>query len=468
MFFDAQQDWLTSVSSRWQHIREQERLKREEEETRKGREHLDALLDQSGQILETQHLDLARGTRSRSRSSSVSASLRGLDDEEEGELDTEEDVASDDDASSAGDNSNLDEEEQSDGTEYAFISVAGEDSDDEDEEEDVSAAALLGPDASAVPLGGPAPFENENPEGDVEVFEEEEEGGTPAADETSTVLLDDGLSPHSDLVATPSTDPLPGSPRSLVPAPPPIVTSLPPDLSPHALSPTTHPFRDVLLSGEENFYPVHKSSTVESQVADMPADSLTSDRDLLADEIHLTQESSEPNGDYTILEPQELDSTPQPMLVAYDGVTEQPDFPTNGTSQPVPDAEGDTPLVEDDDAASAVGDEAEDDARIPRYLKPYAVAPVEWDNTTVIKPPALLRGILRPYQQAGLEWLVSIHSRNLNCILADEMGLGCVFSFPFVRCFLNYFQKDNPDHRFTRPSGMRAGHLGSAFDRRTD
>jgi len=386
-----------------------------------------------------------------------------LDDEEEGELDTEEDVASDDDASSAGDNSNLDEEEQSDGAEYAFLSVAGEDSDDEDEEEDVSAAALLGPDASAVPLGGPAPFEN--PEGDVGVAEEEE-GGTPAADETSAVLLDDGLSPHSDLVATPSTDPLPGSPRSLVLAPPPIVTSLPPDLSSHALPPTIHPFGEVLLSGEENFYPVRKPSTVESQVADMPATSLTSD--LLADEIHLTQEKMEPNGDYTISEPQELDSTPQPMPVAYDGVTEQPGFLTNGTSQPVPDAEGDTPLVEDDDAASAVGDEAEDDARIPRYLKPYAVAPVEWDNTTVIKPPALLRGILRPYQQAGLEWLVSIHSRNLNCILADEMGLGCVFSFPFVKCFLTYFQKDNPDHRFVGPSGMRARHLGSAFDRRTD
>jgi helicase SWR1 len=387
--------------------------------------------------LETQHLDLSRGTRSRSRSSSVSASLRGLDDEEEGELDTEEDVASDDDASSAGDNSNLDEE-QSDGAEYAFLSVAGDDSDDEDEEEDISAAALLGPDASAVPLGAPASFEDPEGEGDTEVVEDEE-GGTPTADETSAVLLDDGLSPHSDLVATPSTDPLPGSPRSLVPTPRPIVTSLPPDLSPHALPPTTHPFSEVLLSDKENFYPVHKPSTVEPQVADMPADSLIPDRDLLADEIHLTQEKSELNGDYTISEPQELDSTPQPMPVAYDGVIEQPSFLTNGTSQPVPDAEGDTPLVEDDDVASAVGDEAEDDARIPRYLKPYAVAPVEWDNTTVIKPPALLRGILRPYQQAGLEWLVSIHSRNLNCILADEMGLGCVFSFPFVGCFLTYF-----------------------------
>jgi helicase SWR1 len=428
--------------SRWQHIREQQRLKREEEETRKGRAHLDALLDQSGQILETQHLDLARGTRSRSRSSSVSASLRDLDEEDEGELDTEEEMASDDDASSTGDNSNLDDQEQSDGGEYAFLPVVGEDSDDEDEDEDVSVAALLGPNVSVVPLNDPARFENL--EGDVEVTEQEEDG-SPPADETSVVLFDDDSSPHSDLVATPSTEPLTGSPRSLVPTPRPIISSPPSDLSPHALA--THPFSEVLLPVKENFHPVRKPSTVESQVADTPVGTLTPDHDLLADEVDLSQEKPEPNGHFTISESQELDSTPQPMLIAYDGETEQPDFVINGASQSVPDAESGTPPVEDDDAASAVGDETEEDARIPRYLKPYAVAPVEWDNTTVIKPPALLRGILRPYQQAGLEWLVSIHNTNLNCILADEMGLGCVFSCPFFGTF-----SDLLSGRQSRPS----------------
>ncbi|KAA1480142.1 hypothetical protein DENSPDRAFT_855714, partial [Dentipellis sp. KUC8613] len=45
------------------HIREQERLRREAEEKQRGREHLDAILDQSGQILETQQLDLSKGGR---------------------------------------------------------------------------------------------------------------------------------------------------------------------------------------------------------------------------------------------------------------------------------------------------------------------------------------------------------------------------------------------------------------------
>jgi helicase SWR1 len=204
-----------------QHIREQERIKREEEVTRKGREHLDALLDQSGQILETQHHDLSRGTRSRSRSSSVSASLRDLDDEER-ETDTEGDVASDDDASSVENNSDLDqEEEQPGGAEYARLSIAGEDSDDEDDEEDISAVALLGLDTSAIVLDSPAPH-SEDADNDVEMIEEEGDD-SPTVGEPSAAPFDDGMSLHSDLVATPSTDPLPGSPGSLVPSARPLV-----------------------------------------------------------------------------------------------------------------------------------------------------------------------------------------------------------------------------------------------------
>lgn len=385
--------------------------------------------------METQHLDLSRGTRSRSRSSSVSASLRYLDDEER-ETETEVDVASDDDASTAGDNSDLDqEEEQLDGAEYAILSAAAGDSDDEGDEEDISAAVLLGLDASAVPYDGSTPH-SEDADNDVEmVDEDEEEDGIPVVDVASTAPFDDGSSPHSDLVATPSTDPLLGSPPTLVPSPRPLALS-PPDLSPPALPSATHPFSEVLLSVKEDFHPVCKAPTEESHVVEMSVDSSTLDHDLLDHEAHLAQKPT-PNGDF-IIAPQLLVSTPQPTPVTYDSETERPDPQTIGGSQTVPGIESGS-IAEDDDAASAIGDEFEEDARIPRYLKSYAVAPVEWDSTAAIKPPALLRGILRPYQQAGLEWLASIHSRNLNCILADEMGLGCVFSFSFVRHLLTYF-----------------------------
>ncbi len=38
--------------------------------------------------------------------------------------------------------------------------------------------------------------------------------------------------------------------------------------------------------------------------------------------------------------------------------------------------------------------------------------------------PTLLRGVLRPYQKEGLNWLVSLYNNRTNGILADEMGLG--------------------------------------------
>ncbi|XP_073675637.1 E1A-binding protein p400 isoform X2 [Garra rufa] len=41
-----------------------------------------------------------------------------------------------------------------------------------------------------------------------------------------------------------------------------------------------------------------------------------------------------------------------------------------------------------------------------------------------LSPPALLHGSLREYQQVGVEWLASLHRKNLNGILADETGLG--------------------------------------------
>lgn len=39
-----------------------------------------------------------------------------------------------------------------------------------------------------------------------------------------------------------------------------------------------------------------------------------------------------------------------------------------------------------------------------------------------VRIPFLLRATLRPYQQAGLEWLASLYTNKLNGILADEMG----------------------------------------------
>ncbi|KIJ51416.1 hypothetical protein M422DRAFT_224001 [Sphaerobolus stellatus SS14] len=69
-------------------------------------------------------------------------------------------------------------------------------------------------------------------------------------------------------------------------------------------------------------------------------------------------------------------------------------------------------------------DEESEDDTLPPYLSDFAAAPVDYNPDSKIGHPFLLRGILRPYQQSGLEWLASLHIKNLNGILADEMGLG--------------------------------------------
>jgi hypothetical protein len=89
------------------------------------------------------------------------------------------------------------------------------------------------------------------------------------------------------MVATPSSEPLLGSPRSLVLSltPRPIVLSPPQDLSPRALPPTTHPFSGV----EEDLHAMPKASTMESQEANLATESLGPFRDLLAHKANLTR-----------------------------------------------------------------------------------------------------------------------------------------------------------------------------------
>ena len=50
--------------------------------------------------------------------------------------------------------------------------------------------------------------------------------------------------------------------------------------------------------------------------------------------------------------------------------------------------------------------------------------PAAADGKQLVPQPALLRGTLRSYQHAGLDWLASLYRNGTNGILADEMGLG--------------------------------------------
>jgi helicase SWR1 len=106
--------------------------------------------------------------------------------------------------------------------------------------------------------------------------------------------------------------------------------------------------------------------------------------------------------------------------------------------------------INGDDPSSVAEDIEEEEAEEEEEVEEEAEEEVEEMEETAVavpervnlRPPFLLRGSLRPYQQAGLEWLAGLYSTGVNgfvsssipqillltpfpsSILADEMGLG--------------------------------------------
>ena len=362
-----------------QHIREQERLRREEEERRRGHEHLDAILDQSGQLLEAQQVDLTKGDLTSSRSRSRSSSL----------------------------------------------------------------ADTLGRWASATP-----PPEDAESDGATELGESEEsssESGSESEDELDSRFLVAG---SKDLSETPgSVDEETGDVGGEASAPSPRIRG-PDDLDEEVAS--VSPETKTPESLELNLaYPSDSDITAENTADSVPilsdnASPLPTQRARPLSEVNgLVTAIAQLDGDSgsklpssrlsPILEappPAPPSPSATQITIIHDGASDAPppDTPANqnaaapetttATDEPETHA---LPDVQDVDE-----DENEEHASVPAYLRPYAVAPLEWDPQEKVKPPLLLRGNLRPYQLAGLQWLASLHTNNLNGILADEMGLGYV------------------------------------------
>ncbi|KDQ28332.1 hypothetical protein PLEOSDRAFT_1112957 [Pleurotus ostreatus PC15] len=306
------------VANEWKrvllHIREQERVKREAEEMKRGAEHLDAILDQSGHILTAQQGDLVR-SRSRSASSSL----------------------------------------------HHWASDSERDGDDEDEEEDADdAQSEIDDNGTDVP------------------GRRDEDDGSEASDgsEDTGALIANFVPQHS------------------------------PRLEEHASIDDT-----VVDEAEHALRKLPESSpAVIANIIELPNDSPTPLAGDDGDMTDIRPAVAEPPqaGDDAV-------SGTSPLLDAKES-TDAEDILRGAV---IKVAEDTTPTEDDSEP-----EETSTEAGIPEYLKPYAVAPVQWDHQDKIKPPLLLRGVLRPYQQAGLEWLASLHTNNLNGILADEMGLG--------------------------------------------
>ncbi|KAF8911617.1 SNF2 family N-terminal domain-containing protein [Gymnopilus junonius] len=384
------------VSAEWKkalyHIREKQRQEQEEEDRRLGHAHLDAILDQSGQLLETQQGDLSRGDIFGSRSRS--GSFGGFDDQDdEGE-------------------DKVDEDEQTD-------------EEDEDEGEDEPGIETL--------ITGPLPNEGEEIR-DGSLIEESSpmtRSKTPGSNhpeedqDLSTILLFDGESQDVDMRTERSSD---GAFDALF--------NLDSKLSSQRRPRTQDLFLadDILL--DESSQPESLDEPPQEGSSAAPVN-LEATPELLANDVidhelgffsqsHETEDlsHSQPESDAdqsTQILDDQASTQDQHDLSAYTDQVYVPMVDENPEQEMPVGIEGER---EEENDVEEQDKEVDLESQIPAYLRPFAVVPVDWDPETKVTPPLLLRGVLRPYQQSGLEWLASLHSNRLNGILADEMGLG--------------------------------------------
>ncbi|KAJ7496688.1 SNF2 family N-terminal domain-containing protein [Mycena latifolia] len=393
------------------HIREQERLKLEAEELKRGHEHLDAILDQSGHILETQQGDLSRGTgdafRSRSRSSSVSATIMGwgeVDEEEDEDEDEDMDDGENDGAGGEGHEGEKEEEEEEEPEDVDANDNDTSMAEGEVEEDESNSGVLLG-DYPQTPLIATPGLPDSSPPGSAQTNrrqfldqEEDENESEDDDDDASALAVEDMMS-----VEVPPSSPI--------------------------RAPDSHPGLNLTDYAVGDSEPSSLQSSIPPDDHANPDDPATIDRPSSPLDVLSSSRKPASNGSPAIDSPvptadanmpsEDVDFLPASSSVPQTSVKE-------GSAGPDPPV--DTALLQSAEKEEEEEDTEEEETtpepEIPEYLRPYAVAPVDWDPTQRVTPPLLLRGLLRPYQQSGLEWLASLHLNNLNGILADEMGLG--------------------------------------------
>lgn len=356
---------------------------------RRGHEHLDAILNQSGQILETQQVDLSRGEIrwSRSRSASVSASewdretaetSDGEEDHHDEEHEHEEEGSG---AESTEEFVGVEMMEDADHDVEAGEGDGGRDESEEgssDNDDEETTQALLGLPHRKKDPAAPPPVDQ-----GADVAMDSEAQPSESGIDKDAATLASRLGVFEDAAASPSA---PSDVDSITRTP----------MLGGARSPALESFCD---------YPMRDDPSPASSVVE---------HDLIKDGDAVVLDERVVNTIMTT-KLKEVDST-NPMVDVEEDLAEGHEMLQLLPEQQA-EGEGDPPTEDIQNDAFA---------RIPEHLKSFAVAPVDWSPEDKIKPPLLLRGVLRPYQHSGLEWLASLHSNKLNGILADEMGLGCV------------------------------------------
>jgi helicase SWR1 len=430
---------LKAISAEWHkvfaHIREQERQKEEAEEVRRGRRHLDAILDQSGQILEKQQLELVR----EDARSDLGSSDTGSDSNEVDEDDLGADATSEAATEVAEESATVlllsRSEEQFEPPFFITKSMDGHDHDkstnceahsamsktmaivDERSDSDVENVEIQLGDAFSQSEGSEKDA-TEDMNMDYNTLEDvvslgEDFNILSRADSISTSFTDEFVIHNGDLRRD-STSPIDhdiglgttsmlgritegfiddlksgSTPESTLPTPISAIDSSPP----HPSLPKKHVngLNENLIGNQDNGIATENAGDVSLGIAKLKLNGHDTSSGVAARDLpkpHVTSGQTLSN------------------LVTSDG---------ESTSH--------VPLADE----SSSDENEESDWEVPTEVLPYSYTRVRWKTEAKVLPPLLLRGNLRPYQQSGLEWLASLNNNKMNGILADEMGLGYVF-----------------------------------------
>ncbi|KAF5355172.1 hypothetical protein D9756_005695 [Leucocoprinus leucothites] len=414
------------------HVREQERLRSEAEERKRGHEHLDAILDQSGQLLETQQGDLRRA---RSRSGSMDMDRWGDDEDEDEDEEGTDTGSADEDADEIeratedveGEPSVLADEpveEQSD------VEEEIQEEEDEEEEEDIgeSTARLLGPLADQSSASASQIFEGEGLTDEVHDADVTTHEPSPQLRTSPTTGTDEVDRTDSRVSILPSS---PTQPTEVL-SPEREMSKEIDDVSTPETRPPGEDVEDMDGLEDERQTDYVASSRIEMVDADAietagyAAVALLESKDegeKGEEEEEAEEEEEEAEVGNLIPREEEEEEEEEPLEKDEEGLA-QTSEPTEPAATRVEQEMGEDKVVDEDQTEEMELQEESSDSHLPDYLQPFAVARVDWNLEEKVKPPLLLRGVLRPYQHSGLEWLASLHSNNLNGILADEMGLG--------------------------------------------
>ncbi|CAE6502352.1 unnamed protein product [Rhizoctonia solani] len=416
--------WKDAVSVIRLRLREQE----EAEQAREGRKHLAAILEQSSALLETQQEDLglARRPGGRSRSASSGRSRSRSSQIEEAVEDGEASEASGDTEIEEG----VDEEDRS---EMLLDMGSRGASDVGGDELEVAEKEVDDPDVDVGDYTDLAafvtePIRVESPDDMVnlgELFDsapdrdhdgmsviEQDPHSLETADAVS-VAESMGMSQHQGIEGSETTGDLAISGRSLVAPQTQITTTNGHHTANDTSAPSTPRSNSAIQTGPPSMTPtppVVRKLTLKLKSPDpVPKESRRSSRH--ASKMAENDSDSEVNG---LARDAEIPLEEIMRQYGFVGINE---IGADGSSTPrEPDS--------DDESETQDGgkDQEDEDTKTAGAL--LGLENVKSSQENGVRPPFLLRGTLRPYQQSGLEWLVSGYVRGNNGILADEMGLG--------------------------------------------